>query len=434
MTPRYGWYGDDFTGATDTLATLATAGQRAMLFLGVPEPHHLRQAGPLDAIGIAGAARSMDPAGMRRELDPVGRFLAALGVSVLHYKCCSTFDSAPNLGSIGVAIEVLRAYVSNPFVPILGGQPNIGRYCAFSTLFARAGAEGPVSRLDRHPTMSMHPVTPMHEADLRRHLGQQGCTVAGVHLSAYEGAGEFEAALRAASGAAAVLFDLVSPNQLSAIGHAIWQRAMVQPLLAVGPSSVAQALLACWDEGVAAGSTQARLGPSLGPVLVLAGSLSPVTRRQVEAAGSFTRVAIDTNQLLDDPAYRAVLAGEIAYLLRQGQHVLAYTASGSGPADTSRAGQVAEATARLLPAILQQAPVRRVGIAGGDTSSLAAAALGVWGLCHTATLAPGVAVCVAHSDHAVVNGVELMLKGGQMGPNDIFEHLITGLATEDSRR
>lgn len=163
-------------------------------------------------------------------------------MSVLHYKCCSPFDSAPDLGSIGVAIEVLRPHVVNPFVPILGGQPNIGRYCAFSTLFARAGPEGPVSRLDRHPTMSMHPVTPMHEADPRLHLVQQGCTVAGVHLSAYEDATEFDA-VRAASGAAAVLFDLVSPAQLSAIGHAIWRRAVVQPLLAVGPSSVAQAML-----------------------------------------------------------------------------------------------------------------------------------------------------------------------------------------------
>ena len=33
---RIAYYGDDFTGSTDTLATLTNAGLSAMLFLGVP--------------------------------------------------------------------------------------------------------------------------------------------------------------------------------------------------------------------------------------------------------------------------------------------------------------------------------------------------------------------------------------------------------------
>ena len=47
---RYGWYGDDFTGATDTLAVMAHAGLRTMLFLGVPSQEELLAAGPLDAV------------------------------------------------------------------------------------------------------------------------------------------------------------------------------------------------------------------------------------------------------------------------------------------------------------------------------------------------------------------------------------------------
>ena len=62
VIPRLGWYGDDFTGATDTLAALAKAGRRALLFLDVPDIARLGAAqrdagGPLDAVGIAGAAR-----------------------------------------------------------------------------------------------------------------------------------------------------------------------------------------------------------------------------------------------------------------------------------------------------------------------------------------------------------------------------------------
>jgi len=48
-----------------------------------------------------------------------------------------------------------------------------GRYCVFGNLYARLGAEGEVFRLDRHPSMSRHPITPMDEADLRLHLSKQ---------------------------------------------------------------------------------------------------------------------------------------------------------------------------------------------------------------------------------------------------------------------
>ena len=74
--PRVCWYGDDFTGATDTLAEVARAGLRSLLFLGVPTPEQLRRAGPLDALGIAGAARAMSPDQMETELRAVGRFMA----------------------------------------------------------------------------------------------------------------------------------------------------------------------------------------------------------------------------------------------------------------------------------------------------------------------------------------------------------------------
>ena len=81
--PRFGWFGDDFTGATDTLAVLAQAGLRSMLFMGVPSAEALTAAGPLDAVGIAGAARAMPPDAMQAELAPVGRFFRQIAPTVL---------------------------------------------------------------------------------------------------------------------------------------------------------------------------------------------------------------------------------------------------------------------------------------------------------------------------------------------------------------
>lgn len=427
--PRLGWYGDDFTGATDTLATLAKAGQRALLLLEIPDAERLAGLGPLDALGIAGASRTMDPESLRAELGPVGRFFAGLGVPVMHYKCCSTFDSAPQVGSIGAAVAALRPFFPNRFLPVVGGQPNIGRYCLFSTLFAAAGTGGTVHRIDRHPTMKAHPVTPMTEADLRLHLSAQGLEGMGaLHYPDYGlDAGALDERLdrMVAGGASAVLLDIAQPADLAPVGRLIWERAQRSPLLAVGPSGVVQALATQWERDGAVGD--APLAPAEGPVFVLAGSLSPVTRRQIAAASSFHRMPADAGALCRDDAYRERLRSEIAGLLGQGRNVLAWTAPAEGETpDTAQSAAIADATADFVATVARAVPLRRMGIAGGDTSSKAVKALGLWGLSYRTALSPGVTVSLTHSAHPPTDGVELMLKGGQMGSEDLFERLVHG--------
>lgn len=440
--PRVAWYGDDFTGASDTLAVLTQGGLRAMLFLGVPTQAQRAAAaralgGALDAVGIAGASRSMAPAAMEAELAPAGAFLASLGAPVLHYKVCSTFDSAPGVGSIAAAVRTLRPFVANPFVPIVGGQPSLGRYCTFSNLFAAAARGGVVERIDRHPTMRQHPVTPMGEADLRRHLALQGLApVAALHYPLYAQAPQVQDAALAqalATRPAAVLLDVAEEAHLASIGRLVWDSACRQPLLAVGASSVAQGLLAHWrstGEGPAGGATQA-LAPAAGPVLVLAGSLSPVTARQVAAARSFDVLRIAPDELRD--AARADrVANDIVRKLRSGHPVLACSAPAADRnPDPGQPAAIAQVTARWLRRLLSDCaragvPLRRLGIAGGDTSSHAVQALAPWGLSYAASLGAGVAVSGMHCDDPALDGMELMLKGGQMGAEDVFEQLLRG--------
>lgn len=439
QAPRIVYYADDFTGATDTLANAARAGLRALLFLTLPTPAQRERAGALDCLGIAGAARAMAPEEMAAELAPVGAFFAASGARVLHYKCCSTFDSAPHVGSIGQAVRSLRPYAPNLWVPIVGGQPNLGRYCVFGNLFAAAGSGGVVYRIDRHPTMRQHPVTPMHEADLRQHLAQQGLDlVASLDYPAYDAPEPVQQAKLSAlqqTRPDAVLLDVAQHAHLASVGRLIWQEALQQPLLAVGPSSVVQALTAYWatqkNEAVQAEKLEPKsLGAATGPVLVLVGSLSPITAQQVHNAKSFKRVDLDAVQLAaPDGAYRQRLAHEVAALLREGQHVLACTSSAEGRATEgvpAGSRSLAQACGDWLAQVLQATPLRRVGIAGGDTSSLAVKALDAWGLSHIGQVSPDQALCRVHSDNAALDGMELMLKGGQMGPPDVFERLVWG--------
>lgn len=429
---KIAYYGDDFTGATDTLATAARAGLRSLLFLGLPSQAQLDRAGPLECLGIAGAARTMRPTEMQAELEPVGRFFARLGAPVMHYKTCSTFDSAPHIGSIGAAIRILQPHAGHALVPVVGGQPNLRRYCVFGNLFAAAGAT--MSRIDRHPTMSRHPVTPMHEADLRLHLQAQGLQQ--VALISYTDYSQSAEALDAQLAALlqqrpdAVLFDVADRADLAAVGRLIWQQARHQPLLAVGPSSVVQALCAFWKSPSIEQASK-RIAPAVGPVFVLAGSLSPVTAEQISKARSYVHVELDAGRLAADTPYRARQARSIAARLAAGEHVLASTPPAAAPqpeGNSVDSSAVAVACGDLLAQIVALTPLRRLGIAGGDTSSLAVKALGAWGLSYLAQLAPGVALCTLHSENASLDAMEIMLKGGQMGAPELFEDLLHGMA------
>ena len=433
MALRIAYYGDDFTGATDTLATATQGGLRTLLFLRVPTPEMIAAAGDLDCIGIAGASRSMTPADMESELRPVAECFARLDAPVIHYKTCSTFDSSPAIGNIAVAVRVLSEKIPGRYIPIVGGQPNIGRYCVFGNLFAAAEAGGPLLRIDRHP-MARHPVTPMTELDLRLHIERQGLKpVRSVPYPAYEMAldGLEDIVEREVEGAAVILFDVSRPADLAAIGRVIWREAKQRRLVAAGPSGVTQALCAHWRE-----SGEARVVPALppiaaadGPVFVIAGSLSPVTRRQIEAATGFVRLPIDAGLLArGEESYLTELIRQASELMDSGHSVIAHTTPlGENTREEALSGiEIAKATGEFVSRLLSTAQPRRIGVAGGDTSSWALRALNVWGLSFIGHLAPGVALCRAHSDVENLDGIQIMLKGGQMGPPDLFLRLRCG--------
>jgi uncharacterized protein YgbK (DUF1537 family) len=434
---KVAWYGDDFTGASDTLATYAEAGLKTRLFLDVPTAEQLQSAGPLDAIGIAGAARSMSPSEMRRALEPVAQFFSSCGAPVLHYKCCSTFDSAPHVGSIGEAVRTLNAAIGDRPAIIVGGQPGLGRYCAFGQLFAESAAHGPVHRIDRHPTMSRHPVTPMAEADLRSHLAQQGLApVALLDLRAYDRAiGDLDTLLDTLApttlGGAnqAVLMDAVRDSHLEAIGRLIWQRSQKSVQLCVGSSSVAQALLDSWE--VPRRAHSGSIAPATGPVLVLAGSMSPLSARQISSARRYQRIALDESRLVaNDVRYVDDITQKITLALREGRNVLVHTSPLTGHcSDTTRSGAMdglASASGQLLRRVLTHTPVMRLGVAGGDTSSHALQALAPDALEWIGRPAPGVALCRIHAKPIWLDGMEVMLKGGQMGGDDLLDELVIG--------
>jgi uncharacterized protein YgbK (DUF1537 family) len=153
--------GDDFTGSTDVMEALATAGLRTVLFLEPPSPGDLRRFDGLRAAGVAATSRAMTPAQMDRALPDLFGRLKALGAPVCHYKVCSTFDSSPRSAR---SARDQRSRVSRPLHAARRRRP-VRRYCLFTRQPLRHRRRRDVPD-DRHPAMSRHPVTPMDEGDL----------------------------------------------------------------------------------------------------------------------------------------------------------------------------------------------------------------------------------------------------------------------------
>lgn len=391
---RYVFVADDFTGASDTLATLSRAGLKTRLYLAPPSLAEVRD---LDAFGIATAARSMERGALTATMRHIAEALKPHAPEVIHLKVCSTFDSSVEIGNIATAMDVLSESLAPATTVVLGGQPSLGRYCLFGNLFARGG-DGIVHRIDRHPVMQDHPVTPMREADLCRHFATLGLpNLALLDLLALRNGGSLPGN--------PMLCDVLDESDQLVLKGRLSNTPF--PQLWVGPSSVAET---CFPD-----VSSPRVPDTLpGPLLVFVGSRSPMTAAQVAAASGFAKVVIAAGSLAhrSDAPY-----GQLRELLASGHHVMAVLdenqSHGLSPAD------MAQRSAELLARLMAEHLAGTVLVAGGDTSSLAIHALAPRSIDYTGQLAPGVAVCCAH----FTDGTRLpvILKGGQMGGVGLFD-------------
>lgn len=458
QTLKLAFYGDDFTGSTDALEVLAFGGLRCALFLSVPTSAQMAMLGGFDAIGVAGASRAMSPDEMDAELPDVLSGLAALAPQIVHYKVCSTFDSAPAVGNIGRVIELSRAAFPQPVVPIIASTPALGRYCLFGHLFARSGTDGEVYRIDRHPIMSVHPVTPMQESDVGLHLRKQApLAIGNLPLTRLETQSPAELAEHIrdmAPARQAVVIDGLSPDHLTTTGDCLQHMAagLEAPLFVVGSSGVEYALTQSWQDEKQASADRYGSFDAVDQVLVVSGSASKLSAMQIEAAldAGFREVAIDVEALTigpDTAAAEARLVSDVVSALASGASVVMHTARGPSDPRVARLIQglqmrgdsleqarhqsgrlVSERLGIVVDAIVRRHRLRRLVLSGGDTSSRITQALGPDALEIRARLSPGAPLCAVLSSAPHLSGLELALKGGQMGAADYFVRALRGSA------
>jgi len=421
-----GCIADDFTGATDLANNLVRAGMRAIQAIGVPATDLTAD---VDAVVVALKSRTAPATEAVRESLAALRWLQGQGACQVYFKYCSTFDSTPQ-GNIGPVTEALLDALTPEGVPgftiATPAFPDNQRAVFKGYLFV-----GDV--LLHESGMQNHPLTPMTDSNLVRVLQAQCRRKVG--LIDYRSVAAGPAAIHArieelrARGVSIAIVDAVSNEDLRKLGPALRDMALV-----TAGSGVAIGLPA--NFGIVPSNAASALPPAAGWQVIISGSCSTATNRQVRA---FVDAGLPSFQV--DPL--RVAAGEdvateaVAWakpLLARGPVLVFSTADPAavGAAQQQlgahRAGDLIEQTLARIARGLVQAGARQLVVAGGETAGACVQALGISQLRIGPQIDPGVPWCHAQANVAAGAGLHLALKSGNFGADDFFTRSFALLA------
>lgn len=385
---RLGCIADDLTGATDLGVTLAREGLSVVQVNGVPD--ETLQLAPSEAIVVALKSRT-NPAAEAVQWSLASlAWLQARGAERIYFKYCSTFDSTPR-GNIGPVADALldalreRRTVATPAYPRNGRTVYKGNLFVGDVPLAESG-------------MKDHPLTPMRDSSLVRVLAAQ--TRRMVSLIPCEvmdaGASAIRAKLEELNGFA--ILDAVRDEHLVAAGEACRDMKLTTggAGLAMG---IARAL------GVKRRSASA-LPRVAGAAVVLAGSCSQATLRQIAAFGG-PAFRIQPERIDVDAA--------VGFATQNGDHPLIY-ASAPPEGIVPGKGEAIEHAFRHIARELARKGVRKFVVAGGETSGAVVEALGVRALAIGPEIDPGVPWTVSQGGEPYL----LALKSGNFGSPEFF--------------
>ena len=413
--PLLGAIADDFTGATDLASMLVRQGMRTVQLIGVPGADD--PVPEADAIVVALKSRT---APVR---EAVGESLAALrwlqkaGCRQFFFKYCSTFDSTEdgNIGPVGDAlIDALGCgfALACPAFPANGRSVYQGHLFVNSVLLNESGMEN-------------HPLTPMKDANLVRVLGRQTDGTVGLvpYASVAKGAAEIRRAMTALKeqGRRFAIVDAVSDADLFAIGEAAAGHALI-----TGGSGVAIGLP---NNFRAAGLMSSEADPGALPTpsghcAVLAGSCSRATLFQIGTAK--THLAVLELDPLATPDAHALAAQALAWVDGKLGDTPVVVAASAQPEKVAAlqaklgrdaAGALVEAALAEIAEALVARGVRRLVVAGGETSGAVVQRLGVKRLRIGDEIDPGVPWTYAEGSGP---SLHLALKSGNFGAKDFF--------------
>jgi uncharacterized protein YgbK (DUF1537 family) len=429
VTLKLGCIADDYTGASDLANTLTRSGLRTVQTIGVPAADLALP--EVDAVVVSLKSRSIEAGVAVTRSRAAEKWLRGRGASHLLFKICSTFDSTDK-GNIGPVMDALRADSADTIVLVTPAFPETGRTVYQGNLFV-----GSVP-LNESP-LKDHPLNPMHDSNLVRVLSRQSKTKIGlVDLAVLSRGGEAVRARLvdlARQGIGAAIVDAVFDRDLETIGT-----VALDHRVSVGASGIglglARALVA---SGKVRPNTSAAIpdAPVGGPAACLAGSCSQATLGQIANAEAVMPVLhLDPERVVagKEEARRALAWAKER--LEQGPVLIA---SSSTPDRVTAlqarhgrdaAGHAIEQAMADIAEGLVRSGVRRLVVAGGETSGAVVDRLGIPGFLVGAEIAAGVPVLRAvgakesetQSDKQSETRGEMLLalKSGNFGGPEFF--------------
>lgn len=408
-----GCVADDYTGASDLANTLTKAGLRTVQTIGIPADD--LALGEADAVVVALKSRSIEPGRAVALSRAADAWLRGRGARHVMFKVCSTFDSTDR-GNIGPVLDALRADAGEAVALVTPAFPETGRSVYQGHLFVGAVP------LDESP-LKDHPLNPMRDSNLVRVLARQSAAPVGLVdvATVARGADAVRARLEAlaAEGVGAAIADAIFDADLEILG-----RAALAHRVSCGASGLglglARALASPGAPDPAAGVLAEPVG---GLSACLAGSCSRATLEQIAAAESLMPVLrLDPERLIgraDGVDAAIAWAGEH---LGQGPVLIASSADPEAVRalqarhGVEAAGHAIEGALARLAAALVERGVRRLVVAGGETSGAVVDHLGLRAFRVGPEIAAGVPVLRTASAEPML----LALKSGNFGGRDFF--------------
>jgi uncharacterized protein YgbK (DUF1537 family) len=417
VTLALGCIADDYTGASDLANTLTRCGLRTVQTIGVPaDDLALPQ---VDAVVVSLKSRSIEAGLAVKRSRDAEKWLRGRGARHVLFKICSTFDST-DAGNIGPVMDALRADSGDAMVLVTPAFPKTGR-----TVYQGNLCVGAVP-LNESP-LKDHPLNPMHDSNLVRVLARQSRTQIGlVDLAAIaRGPDAVRARLAdlAGKGIGAVIADAVFERDLETVGKVALDHGVSVGASGLG-LGLARALVASGQ--VKSHTTNAIADdPVGGPAACLAGSCSQATLQQIARAEQAMPVLhLDPDRVIagKDEARRA-----LAWALERLEQGPILIASSSAPEEVAAlqarhgrdaAGYAIEQAMADIAEGLVSSGVRRLVIAGGETSGAVVDRLQIPGFLVGAEIAAGVPVL--RSVGANSGDMLLALKSGNFGGPEFF--------------
>ncbi|WP_217567239.1 3-oxo-tetronate kinase [Streptomyces sp. GbtcB7] len=414
MPVRLGCIADDFTGGTDVAAALRRAGLRTALVFGLPEADAALP-DDCDAVVVALKSRSTPVKDAVQESLAAQKWLWSQGAAQVYFKYCSTFDSTAE-GNIGPVADALLDAGGSRLTVVCPASPANGRTVYQGHLFVH-------DRLLAESPMRHHPLTPMTDSDLVRLMSAQSKHPVGLIPLPVVRTGPVTVAeaLRAHEdqGVRHVIIDAVVEADLETIGAACLELGVV-----TGAAGLAEGLGRAYPT---TGQNTAEPIPHDGRAAILAGSCSARTLEQI-AHFSTRHPALRLDPLAAATG-QDVIAAALAWYDAQPADAPALLYASAAPDElartqaqlgTSEGASLVENLLGTLARHLVERGVRRLIVAGGETSGAVTTALGVRAVLVGTEVDPG----VPWTRTTGTDELALMLKSGNFGAPDLFSRAL----------